>query len=266
MIYIAIGGRRPYLLPGRPDDGDGVERREPIFNVAGVVLAVLALLVGVHVLRLALPSDAEQSLTIALAFVPARLTGLAQALPGGQVTTLTSFVTHMTVHGDWAHLGLNSAWLLAFGSAVARRFGPWRFLAYAIACGVAGILLYLPFHWREVAPVVGASGAVSGLMAGALLLIHGAMSGGLGPHALDEMQRAPARIPLASLWKVLRDRQVLTLIAVWALLNFGLGVAGGVVAPDAGGIAWEAHLGGFAAGLLLFGALDPGVRLPDEIV
>ena len=63
------------------------------------------------------------------------------------------------------HLLINSAWFLAFATPVARRIGPVRFLAFFLLCGVGGALLYLPFN---SAPMVGASGAISGLMGAAM--------------------------------------------------------------------------------------------------
>ena len=97
-----------------------MDQRQPIFNVPGVVLGLLVSFVVVHLLRWALPAEDGAWLTAALAFIPARETGLADDLPGGRIAAVTSFITHQFVHGDLAHLGINSAWLLAFGTPVAR--------------------------------------------------------------------------------------------------------------------------------------------------
>ncbi len=103
---------------------------------------MLGIFVAVHVLRYLLPDEQSAWLTAALAFVPARLTGMARDLPGGDVATYTQFVTHLFVHGDLTHLLINSAWLLAFGSPVARRTGTVRFLCFFLLCGIAGALFY----------------------------------------------------------------------------------------------------------------------------
>ena len=223
-----------------------MSRPEPIFNVPGAVAGLLLVFAAVHGTRQWLSPDMEQYWTLALAFIPARYSGHAAALPGGQIAAVTSFLTHMFVHGDLTHLGMNSVWFLAFGGAVARRLGGPMFFAFAAVTGIAGILLYLLAHWGQFAPVVGASGAVSGLMGGALRLLHGALRTG----GLRTLQDAPRSVPLASVRDTLGDRQMAALIAVWFIVNVGIGLSGDLFVPGQGGIAWEAHIGGFFAGLL----------------
>jgi len=99
-----------------------------MFNLQGAVLAVLGVMVAVQIIRMVLPEAADGWLTLALAFIPARYSGYAPVLPGGDISAVTSFVTHTLVHGDWVHLGFNAAWLVAFGGAVANRIGTIRFL------------------------------------------------------------------------------------------------------------------------------------------
>ncbi|MFZ0850609.1 MAG: rhomboid family intramembrane serine protease, partial [Hyphomicrobiaceae bacterium] len=135
-----------------------MQRHEPIFNVPGVVLVLLGLCCVVHVLRWLLPGDEDAWLTAALAFIPMRLvSGVAMQLPGGETATVTSFVTHLFVHGDTTHLLVNMAWLLAFGSPVARRTDAVRFLAFFFVCGIAGTLFYIVVNGRVLTLVVGAS-------------------------------------------------------------------------------------------------------------
>ncbi len=226
--------------------------REPIFNVPGVVLALLALFVAVHIARSLLPADQEEWWTAALAFIPARCCGLAADLPGGKVATVTSYITHLFVHGDVTHLTINSAWLLAFGTPVARRIDAWRFLAFFAFTGIAGALLYLAVNGGVLTLMVGASGAISGLMGAAFRFVFRGLEE-RGPWAFTAT--AP-RIPLLGLADTLRDRRIVMAVAAWTLLNvvLALGPLSGLT--EAAGIAWEAHLGGFYAGLLLFGLID----------
>ena len=86
------------------------------------------------------------------------------------------FLSYMALPHDWTHLVINSFWLLAFGLVVARRLGSVLFLLFFSLCGVAGALLYLGLNWGSPIPVVGASGAISGLMAAALRMV-GSQSG-----------------------------------------------------------------------------------------
>jgi len=97
--------------------------REPILNVPTAVVLAAGLMIAVQVVRGLLPDETDLTVLLALAFIPARYSGAAAELPGGYVTAVTSFVTYMVVHGGWVHLLVNLMWMLAFGSAVARRIG-----------------------------------------------------------------------------------------------------------------------------------------------
>jgi membrane associated rhomboid family serine protease len=143
-----------------------MQASEPIFNVPRAVLVTSALIIAVQVIRGLLPDEIDITVLLGLAFIPARYSGAALELPGGYVTSVTSFVTYMVVHSGWMHLLVNVLWMLAFGTAVARRIGDRGFYDFSILCGIAGALTHLVFHWGEMAPVVGASAAISGQMAG----------------------------------------------------------------------------------------------------
>lgn len=228
-----------------------MSHREPIFNVPGVVLGLLALFLAVHLVRWALPVEDYAWSTTVLAFIPARLTWEGADLPGGRIAAFTSFLTHVFLHGDVAHLLINSAWLLAFGSPVARRTGTWRFLAFFLLCGTAGALFYLAVNGAVLMLLVGASGAISGLMGAAFRFLFRGLEQG-GPLDLAGGAR---EAPLMSLGETLRDRRILVAIGGWTLLNVLLALWPTGLTETAG-IAWEAHLGGFYAGLLLYGLFD----------
>lgn len=228
-------------------------QREPIFNVPPSIVGTLALLACVHLALALLPEPDWEWWTLALAFIPARYAGLAADIPGGTTSAIASFFTHMLVHGDVTHLGFNSVWLLAFGGAIARRIGGVRCLVLAVTCGVAGAIAFMIAHLGELSPVVGASGAISGLMGGVFRFLFNVQ----GPVGFWQLGNAPRSIPTMPLTRALRDRRVLIAIAVWIAANFlalaGIGSPSGDVEPgSSGGIAWEAHIGGFFAGFLLF--------------
>jgi membrane associated rhomboid family serine protease len=229
--------------------------REPIFNIPPSVIVALGLLAVVHVGLQLLSTDDASWTTLALAFIPARYGGMAEELPGGREAAVASFVTYQLVHADVAHLLVNGAWLLAFGGAVARRIGAARFFAFATLCGAAGALLFLMLRWGELVPVVGASGAVSGLMAAALRFFFGAADQG----DLGRLHSAPEAVPLIGLAETLTNRRILTVVAIWIAINFIMALAVPASISE-GGIAWEVHLGGFVVGLLTFGAFDPPQR------
>lgn len=217
-------------------------------------MGLIVLLVAVHAIRISLPDETDVTILLLLAFIPSRYAGEAMLLPGGYLACVTSFVTYTIVHGGWLHLAVNLLWMLAFGSAVARRIGDRRFLIFSACAGVAGALVHLALHFGEQAPMIGASAAISGQMAGALRFIFRAQPGAYGPG----MGRDLTAAPLASLGETLADPRILLFLAIWILLNvsFGLSALSIAGAPSGSGIAWEAHIGGFLFGLFCFGFFD----------
>lgn len=205
---------------------------------------------GVHVVRQLIGDEQNIWLTMLLAFIPARFGPEVLDLPGGVAARYTSFVTHLFVHGDWMHLTVNTAWLLAMGTPVARRTQPTAFLALYLLCGIAGAAFYWLLNGPVVALLVGASGAISGLMGAAFRFLYRGLD--LGPRGFADATRY---VPLATLSEAVRDRRIVTSIIVWSLLNvlLAFGAAG---LTDAGGIAWQSHLGGFFTGFLLYGWFD----------
>jgi membrane associated rhomboid family serine protease len=231
---------------------------EPAFNVPRSVAGVAALLTAIQFVRGLLPDDMDLTVLLALAFIPARYSGAALELPGGYLTAVTSFVTYMLVHAGWVHLVVNLLWMLAFGSAVARRMGDGKFLLFSTLCGVAGAFTHLLFHYGDMAPVVGASAAISGQMAGALRFVFKArrLPG----------QRTPDFVaaPLMGLGETLSDKRIVAFLLFWVALNAYFGLSAIRIAGEEGGIAWEAHIGGFLCGLLTFGAFDRNEPASEE--
>jgi membrane associated rhomboid family serine protease len=230
---------------------------EPALNVPKVVVGVAALLTAIQFIRGLLPDELDLQLLLALAFIPARYSGAALELPGGYVTAVTSFVTYMVVHAGWVHLLVNLLWMLAFGSAVARRMGSLDFLIFSVLCGIAGAFTHLMFHYGEMTPVVGASAAISGQMAGALRFFFQATR--------LPRQRRPdfANAPLMSLRQTFSDKRMIAFLVFWVAINAYFGLSSIRIAGEEGGIAWEAHIGGFLCGLLLFGAFDRRIAGSD---
>lgn len=227
--------------------------REPIFNLPGVIVVLFGVLVAVHLMREFLSQELDDWVLAALAFVPARFGERGSALPGAPWAGPASFVTHTLLHGDWLHLAMNSVWLMAVGSPIARRMSAPAFIGFAAVCGAGGALLFLAIHPGLAVPMVGASGAISGLMAAVFRLIFSADD----DHARHLLREDPAAVPRLSLGQTFKSRQATAAIAVWIVVNmlaaFGFGALDGT-----SGIAWEAHLGGFLTGLLAFGLFDRG--------
>jgi membrane associated rhomboid family serine protease len=229
-----------------------------MFNVPAVVVVTIAVLLLVHALRLVL-SDAEyQRFLLTFAFIPARYdTTLmhGESLPGGFGACLWTFFTYAFIHANLLHLGLNLAWLLPFGTALARRFGTWRYIVFMLVMAAAGAFAHLLSHSREMMPMIGASAAISGAMAAAMRFVF--QAGGPLQHWRAQANRKAYRVPAASLLATLRDPRFMMFVGVWIGLNLIAGIGSVSFVENGQEIAWQAHIGGFLAGLLLFNAFDP---------
>jgi membrane associated rhomboid family serine protease len=173
---------------------------------------------------------------------------------GGAGAKIWTFLTYSFLHADLTHLVFNMIWLLPFGSAVGRRFGAMRFFLFLSVSAIAGAGAHLATHARELAPMIGASAAVSGAMAAAIRFAFG--RGGFLSFRRGDADAA-ATVPALPLLKALRHPRVIAFLAMWFGINiiFGLGSAPFVAASQS--VAWQAHIGGFLAGLLLFSMFDP---------
>lgn len=218
-----------YFVPTR---GPGPSGRQPVVNLPPMVRTLLAVLAAVHLVRLLLPQDLDWWVIVTFAFIPARYSVAGYFDWGAVVAPLT----HMLLHDGWLHLLINMAMLLSFGAGIERRIGGRRMLGFAVLCGLAGAAAHYVVYSESLNPVIGASGAISGLFGGVLRLLPGRRQGQ----------------GLRGLWP---------LIVIWIGINVVFGLTG---APGAEGeIAWVAHLGGFVAGLILYGPFDrPKPRLP----
>jgi membrane associated rhomboid family serine protease len=238
-------------------------QRQPIFNIPSVVVAVLAVLVIIHLARTLLLSEQQDiEFLLSFAFIPARYDSsfvLDGALPGGGADVWT-FVTYALIHANWMHLGVNSVWLLPFGSALARRFGAVRFLAFFAVTAAAGAALHLATHAGEQFPMIGASAAISGTMAAAMRFAF-QRGGPLG--LIGRADGSAYRVPAIPLRHVLSDGRVVLFLVVWFGINILFGVGPLPITGSEQPVAWEAHIGGFLAGLLLFSWFDPSPDLPQ---
>jgi membrane associated rhomboid family serine protease len=241
----------PELLPPVP--------REPLLTLPGALTAYVALLAVIHAVRMLLPFDIDDTVIEMFGFIPKRYdsTLLAVTFPGGAGAKVWSFVTYSLLHANLSHIGFNVLWLLPFGSALARRFGAVRFFVFMAVTAAAGALAHLLTHEHAVAPMIGASASVAGTMAAAIrfAFVHGSFLSFSRGDA-----DAAARVPALSLGRALRTPRVLGFLAVWFGVNiiFGIGSIG--IGVEGASVAWQAHIGGFFAGLLLFSLFDPVPR------
>jgi membrane associated rhomboid family serine protease len=137
-----------------------------------------------------------------------------------------TLVTYMFMHGGWLHLISNMLFLWVFADNMEDAYGHFGFLAFYLFCGVAAAVAHIAMWPESHVPLVGASGAVAGVLGGYLVLF-----------------------PKARIWILLFMRVPIRISAYWALLGWlGFQVVAVAVPQDDVEIAWWAHIGGFAAG------------------
>jgi membrane associated rhomboid family serine protease len=216
----------------------------------------------VHVFRTYVLSDAGDSeFLLTFSFIPARYSidpFVGGTLPGGFGADLWTFFTYAFLHADLLHIGLNLAWLLPFGTALARRFGAWRYVLFMLVMAAAGALAHLASHPGQMVPMIGASAAISGAMAAAMRFIF--QDGGPLQMWRNGVGDGEAyRVRAASLSTTFRDPRFLLFLVTWMGLNLLVGLGTVSIGDEGQQIAWQAHIGGFLTGLLLFSAFDPVV-------
>jgi membrane associated rhomboid family serine protease len=227
--------------------------------------ALLVLLAAIHAVRMLLPLELGDWMIWAFGFVPARydLPLSDPRFPGGVGAAIWTFLTYSLLHADFSHIIFNALWLLPFGSAVARRFGALRFFAFMAVTAVAGAVVHLATHQHEVAPMIGASAAVSGAMAAAIRFAFG--RGSFLAFGRRGSADSAAQVPALPLFQALRNPRVLSFLAIWFGINIVFGIGSIAVGGSAQSIAWQAHIGGFVAGLVLFSLFDPVVRPANDV-
>jgi membrane associated rhomboid family serine protease len=193
-------------------------RSEPAINIPPLTLGLIVFMLVLHLLRQTLSPETDESLVMYFSFIPDRYLG---ETPADDLSFLLAPVTHMFLHADWAHVGINAAMLAAFGAPVERFLGGGRYIGFYLVTGMVGAALHAAFYPTSAAPMLGASGAISGLFGGLLLLMR-------------QRGNLSSMVPFALLWIV---------------MQVGLGVFGSTPSGDT--IAWAGHVGGFIAGLLL---------------
>ena len=157
------------------------------------------------------------------------------------------FVGYIFLHANATHLIINCLWLLAFGPPVARRLGTVRFLLFFLVCGAAGAAAHVASNWGSEDAAIGASGAIAGIMAAGLRVVW------LADPFLPREQ-APL-LPL-------RARQIIAFSTMWVILNVLSGVTGFGSLRGLELVAWQAHLGGYFAGLFLLPLFDRPMQAP----
>ncbi len=261
-------------------------RREPLFDAPPVVIGLVVVLLGIHAAYTWAPDGVQDKIIRDFAFIPGRLTvalwpgrlvdllnrantdpeALQQAriirelhLLGGGAKPWT-LLTYAFLHGSWTHVVLNTVWLIAFGPPVARRFGTAKFALFMAITAIFSALAHWASTPMDFAPLIGVSGADSGLMGAAARFMFqpGAPLGPPSPAKRLEIEAIPA----ASLVSVFVEPRARIFLAIWLGTNFIFGAGAQTLGLSDMPVAWVAHIGGFFAGLVLFPLFDRPLRPP----
>ncbi len=212
---------------------DIVPRRTfPVVTVGLIIINTL-----IFLLELWLPEPLREALVFHLGVVPARYTDPAFAeLHSYPLLPYVAFFTAMFLHGGWVHLIGNMWTLWIFGDNVEDRMGHRRFLVFYLLCGLAASVAHIWMHPDSRLPVIGASGAISGVL--------GAY------YAMFPLARVIVMVPIF-FFPFFFEVPAILYIGFWYLMQLFSGALSVVHGQVVGGVAWWAHVGGFVAGLLL---------------
>jgi len=199
-------------------------KHPPLINLPPITKTLLVLMLVIHiVLHWGLNDKDSVYIILNFGFVPSIWTGSSDY--SFDAFALISPLSYIFLHGNWMHLIMNAAMLMAFGAGVEQWMGAKKFFLFFIICGVLSVVVETFIHPFSGQPVIGASGALSGLFAAVLILLQ-----------------SQGRLPTGryGVWPF---------AAAWIGISILFGLVGGEMAG--GQIAWAAHLGGFIAGFAL---------------
>ena len=199
----------------------------PIVTLGLVVLNVL-----VFLFEASQPPGALQSFIQAWGVVPREYAAGHDIAPTIPLPYWSTLITSMFLHGGWLHLIGNMLYLWIFGDNLEKVMGHLRFLAFYLVCGIAAGLTHIFFSAASAVPTVGASGAISGVLGGYLVLFP------------RNRVRVLTRGGVAAV-------PAIVVLGFWILLQLISGAGSMADTADTGGVAYLAHIGGFIAGLLL---------------
>jgi membrane associated rhomboid family serine protease len=202
----------------------------PTRRFAALTAGFVTVNLAVFAYQATLSARAGEAFVLRLGMIPAVLFGTAELSPAlDPVPAWATLFSSMFLHGSVMHVAGNMLYLWTFGNNIEDSMGRARYVAFYALCGLAAAFSQAFVDPGSQTPMIGASGAVSGVL-GAYLVLH--------PHA-KVWSFAFFRVAWLPAWSVLGFWIVVQLANAW------------LAGPDAGGVAWWAHIGGFAAGMAL---------------
>jgi membrane associated rhomboid family serine protease len=233
-----------------------VPARQPIFLLPLSVTILGGLMFAIHLGSSVVFNEVGLSpLNEWFGFVPYRVIAGGE-IDGGFWPLIWTPFTHAFLHAGWDHLIINLLWFAIFATPVARRYGGVSMTILFLVSAAAGALLFAATTLPQVQILIGASGGVAGLTGAASRFIFQPVIFGYDPVA--GAQRPLGR-RLAGIVETFTNARSRYFVIVWTVLNAAVPLLPMLTGTSVQ-IAWQAHLGGFFAGLLLVGLFDRRFR------
>ena len=228
------------------------QEREPIFLLPGDVTAIIGVLVAIHLAStLVLNQDGQMQLVFWFAFQPLRIIAGLDDLSLAVPLIWTPF-SHALLHAGWEHVLVNCAWFAIFATPVSRRYGAGPMMAIFFISAAAGAALFAATTLYSGSYLIGASGGVAGLTGAAVRFIFQPVMVAQHPETGERMVLGRRLASFADLW---RDSRARFFVLIWVLLNAAVPLLPLVTGTQMS-VAWQSHLGGFFAGLLVVGLFE----------
>jgi membrane associated rhomboid family serine protease len=208
----------------------------PLVNYALIALNVLAFF-----LELSKPQGALEAFVTAWGVVPREYSAGRDLAPTIPLPFWSTLFTSMFLHGGWAHLGGNMLYLWIFGDNLEKILGGVRYLIFYVLCGLAASFAHILSAPNSAIPTVGASGAISGVLGGYLLLFP---RNKVRVFTRGGIMAVPAFV----------------MLGLWILIQFVSGMGSIAQTEQSSGVAYMAHIGGFVAGMILIKIMAIGRR------
>jgi membrane associated rhomboid family serine protease len=207
----------------------------PLLRTPVVTIALIAVNCLVFLYQITLSSQGQQLFFLRYGLIPIEITHMADMTPQAPFPVLLSPFSSMFVHGDLLHLGGNMLYLWIFGNNVEDYLGRFKFLGFYFLSGLAAVALFAALSPNSQVPLIGASGAIAGILGAYMVLF-------------------PRARVLTLIWIIFIIRLIwlpaVFLLGYWFVIQLIMG-ASTIGESNGGGVAWFAHIGGFGFGWLV---------------